>query len=51
MKEDSTDGLGNVHCVGFYAISYASGCGVKVSTTMPRKDPTFYTGVNIQDVS
>ncbi len=49
ILEDSTDGLGNVHCLGFYAISYVWGCGVKVSTLMPRKDPTFCTRVNAQD--
>ncbi len=36
IKEDSTDGLGNVHCVGFHAISYVCWCGVKVSMFTPR---------------
>ncbi len=48
---DSTDRLGNVHHVGFYAISYVWGCGVNVSTLMPRENPTFCTRVNVQDVS
>ena len=49
INQDSTDGPGNVHRVGFYVISYVWGGGVKVSTLMPRKDPASYTRVDIQD--
>jgi hypothetical protein len=51
INEVSTDGPGNVHHVGFYAISYVWGCGVKVSMLMPKKDPTSCTRVNVHDVS
>jgi hypothetical protein len=50
-NEISTNRSEHVHCIGFYAISYVWGCGVKVSTLMPVKDPTSCTRVNVQDVS
>jgi hypothetical protein len=51
INEDSIDGPGNVHCIGFYAIAYVWGCGLKVSMLTPMKDPTSCTRVNTQDVS
>ncbi len=50
-NEVTTNGSEYVYWVGFYTISYVWGCGVKVSTLMPEKDPTSCTRVNVQDVS
>jgi hypothetical protein len=40
-----------MHRVGFCAISHVWGCGVRVSTLTPKKDLTFCTRFNVQDVS